>query len=65
MERPQALLNFWLVVKTALWVAVLGGLFEFISIRSNTVLVRRILAHLLGRDPAEPAIDWGDIREVI
>ena len=57
MERPQALPNFWLVVQTAVWVAVLGCAFEYISDRNRDVVFRRLLRLILGRDPVEPPIN--------
>ena len=65
MERPQALPNFWLVVQTAVWAAVLGCAFDYISDRNRDLLLRRLLRYALGHEPIEPLVGPDDLLNIV
>jgi hypothetical protein len=65
MERPQAVPNFWLVVQTAVWFAVLGYAFDYISDRNRDVVIRRVFRYFLGRDPVEPPINADGLANIL
>jgi hypothetical protein len=54
MERPSTLSNIWLLLQTIGWVMALEGVAEYLSERHYETAFRRILALVLGCDPARP-----------
>jgi hypothetical protein len=62
MERPPPLSNIWLLVQTFGWIMALEGVTEYFSQRNNEYVLRRLLAFLLGCDPAKPQLpdDWAE-----
>ena len=56
MERPQALPNLWLILKTIGWVIMLEGVLDYFSYRHYSTLFHQLVALLLGRDPARPRL---------
>lgn len=62
MERPTALSNFFLLLKTIACVLVLEGVLDWFSHVHYRNLFRRFVVLSLGRDPARPAMpdDWDE-----
>jgi hypothetical protein len=56
MERPSVLSNVWLIVQTLGWIMALEGVAEYLSERNYESLLRRLLALVLGCDPAKPKL---------
>ena len=56
MERPQALPNLWLILKTIGWVIMLEGVLDYFSYRHYSTLFHQFLVIILGRDPARPQL---------
>jgi len=56
MERPQALPNLWLIVRTVAWVMALEGVAEFLSDGHWHTLLRRLLYLFVERDPSKPRL---------
>jgi len=56
MERPQAMSNFWIILKTVAWVLMLEGVMEYFSMRHYNNIFRRVLVLLFDRDPAQPRV---------
>jgi len=56
MERPQALANLWLIVRTLGWIMALEGVADFFSDRHYHTVVRRLLLLFVDRDPASPRV---------
>lgn len=54
MERATALPNVWILVQTLAWIITLDGVTEFFTERQSHIHLRRLLAEVLGRDPAAP-----------
>jgi len=48
--------NAWLIVKTLVWIVMLDGVLEYLSMRHYNRLLRQIVVLLLGRDPAQPRL---------
>lgn len=56
MERPQALPNLWLIVKTLAWALAIGAASEIFSTLHSVNVIRRLISVVLGRDPARPEV---------
>ena len=56
MERPQALANLWLIVRTLGWVMALEGVADFFSDRHYHTIFRRLILLFVDRDPASPRV---------
>ncbi|RBQ77145.1 hypothetical protein VDGD_21277 [Verticillium dahliae] len=56
MERPQALPNLWLLVKTLAWAIAVGAVRDFFHTLHSANVLRRMVALWLGRDPASPRV---------
>lgn len=56
MERPQALPNLWIIIKTLAWAVAVGAAREFVSSMHSASVLRRCLAIFLDRDPARPRV---------
>jgi len=54
MERPQALPNIWVIVKTLGWVLALEGVTEWLSDRHYHNTFRKFIFFFLDHDPARP-----------
>ena len=56
MERPQALANLWLIVRTLGWIMALEGVADFFSDRHYHTIFRRLILLFVDRDPASPRV---------
>ena len=56
MERPQALPNLWLILKTIGWLVMLEGVLDYFSYRHYSTLFHQLLVVIFGRDPARPRL---------
>jgi hypothetical protein len=62
MERPQALPNLWLIVRTVAWVMALEGVAEFLSDYHWHTLLRWLVDLAVERDPSKPRLpdNWAE-----
>lgn len=56
MERPSALSNLWIILRTLGWVIALEGVTEYFSERHYESVFRLLLSFVLGCDPATPRL---------